>query len=173
MRCFIGIPVPPALAATLAATPFSLPARPVPENNLHLTLAFLGERSRSQLEPLLPALESVLTRLPAFTVTLTTLDAFPEPGARIWAAHARREPALLALHGTIWHLLTQAGLDAESRPFLPHVTLARGAAPLRAEARPGPWVLPVDSVMLYESPPDGHYQVLKEWPLATSSCRSG
>ncbi|HCJ65458.1 MAG TPA: RNA 2',3'-cyclic phosphodiesterase, partial [Alcanivorax sp.] len=56
MRCFIGIPVPPALAATLTANPVPPTARPVPAANLHLTLAFLGERSRSQLEPLLPPL---------------------------------------------------------------------------------------------------------------------
>ena len=163
MRCFIGIPVPPSLASTLTATP--APARPVPAGNLHLTLAFLGERSPAQLEPLIPALKAALTRLPAFTVTLTTLDAFREPGARVWAAHARREPALLDLHRQIWDRLGLAGIDAEPRRFLPHVTLARSAAPLQAEAKPGPWVLPVRSVMLYESPPDGYYRVLQDWPL--------
>jgi len=165
MRCFIGIPVPPALSATLTANPVPPTARPVPAANLHLTLAFLGERSRSQLEPLLPALKNALARLPAFTVTLSTLDVFPEPGARIWAAHARREPALLDLHRQIWDLLGQAGIDAEPRQFLPHVTLARAAAPLQAEPAPGPWVLPVNSVMLYESPPDGYYRVLQDWRL--------
>jgi len=165
MRCFIGIPVPPALATTLFAYPVPPPARPVPEGNLHLTLAFLGERSRSQLAPLLPALESALTRLPAFQVTLSTLDAFPEPGARVWAAHARRESALLDLHRQVWEVLGQAGIEAEPRRFLPHVTLARAASPLQAEPTPGPWVLPVNSVMLYESPPDGYYRVLQDWPL--------
>ena len=72
MRCFIGIPVPPALAATLTANPVPPTARPVPAANLHLTLAFLGERSRSQLEPLLPPLKNALARLPAFTVTLNS-----------------------------------------------------------------------------------------------------
>ena len=62
MRCFIGIPVPPALAATLTANPVPPTARPVPAANLHLTLAFLGERSRSQLEPLLPPLKNALAR---------------------------------------------------------------------------------------------------------------
>ena len=165
MRCFIGIPVPPALSATLTANPVPPTARPVPAANLHLTLAFLGERSRSQLEPLPPALKNALARLPAFTVTLSTLDVFPEPGARIWAAHARREPALLDLHRQIWDLLGQAGIDAEPRQFLPHVTLARAAAPLQAEPAPGPWVLPVKLVMLYESPPDGYYRVLQDWRL--------
>ena len=165
MRCFIGIPVPPALATTLTATPVPLPARPVPAGNLHLTLAFLGERSRSQLEPLPPPLKNALARLPAFTVTLSTVDAFPEPGGRIWAAHARRDVALLDLHQQVWSVLSQAGIEAEPLQFLPHVTLARAAAPLQAEPTPGPWVLPVNSVMLYESPPDGYYRVLQNWPL--------
>lgn len=165
MRCFIGIPVPPALAGALSSTPAPPPARPVPPGNLHLTLAFLGERSWPWLEPLLPALQAALTAAPAFTVTLSTLDAFPEPGGRIWAAHARREPALLELHGKVWEVLGQAGVEAEPRAFLPHITLARGASPLNAMPQPGPWLLPVDSVMLYESPPDGYYRVLREWPL--------
>lgn len=165
MRCFIGIPVPPPLAESLTATPAPMPSRPVPPGNLHLTLAFLGERSPDQLEPLTPLLKAILTRLPAFTVTLSTQDVFPEPSGRIWAAHARREAALLDLHRQIWHVLGQAGIDAEPRQFLPHVTLARAAAPLQAEPTPGPWVLPVHSVMLYESPPDGYYRVLQEWPL--------
>ena len=165
MRCFIGIPVPPALATTLTTAPVPLPARPMPAGNLHLTLAFLGERSWTQLAPLLPALETTLTRVPGFTVTLSTLDAFPDPGGRIWAAYARREAALLNLHHQVWSVLRQAGIEAEPLQFLPHVTLARAAAPLQAEATPGPWVLPVNSVMLYESPPDGHYRVLQDWPL--------
>ena len=165
MRCFIGIPVPPPLAESLTATPAPVPSRPVPPANLHLTLAFLGERSPAQLEPLIPSLKAILTRLPAFTVTLSTQDAFPEPGGRIWAAHARREAALLDLHRQIWDVLGQAGIEAEPRQFLPHVTLARAAAPLQTEAKPGPWVLPVHSVMLYESPPDGYYRVLHDWPL--------
>ena len=165
MRCFIGIPVPPALSATLTANPVPPTARPVPAANLHLTLAFLGERSRSQLEPLLPALNNALARFPAFTVTLSTVDAFPEPGGRIWAAHARRDVALLDLHQQVWSVLSQAGIEAEPLQFLPHVTLARAAAPLQAEPTPGPWVLPVNSVMLYESPPDGYYRVLQNWPL--------
>ena len=129
MRCFIGIPVPPALAATLTANPVPPTARPVPAANLHLTLAFLGERSRSQLEPLLPPLNNALARFPAFTVTLSTVDAFPEPGGRIWAAHARRDVALLDLHQQVWSVLSQAGIEAEPLQFLPHVTLARAAAP--------------------------------------------
>ena len=82
MRCFIGIPVPPALAATLTANPVPPTARPVPAANLHLTLAFLGERSRSQLEPLLPPLKNALARLPAFTVTLSTCLLYTSPSPR-------------------------------------------------------------------------------------------
>ncbi len=165
MRCFIGIPVPQALAEALAAVPVPPPARPVPPGNLHLTLAFLGDRQWSELEPLLPALEAALKPVPAFTTTLSTVDAFPGPGGRVWAAHGCQEAALMDLHREIRGVLTETGIDAESRTFLPHVTLARSASPLYTTARPGPWVLPVDSVMLYESPPDGYYRVLREWPL--------
>ena len=114
---------------------------------------------------MLPPLNNALARFPAFTVTLSTVDAFPEPGGRIWAAHARRDVALLDLHQQVWSVLSQAGIEAEPLQFLPHVTLARAAAPLQAEPTPGPWVLPVNSVMLYESPPDGYYRVLQNWPL--------
>src|SRR5690606_41886172 len=53
MRCFIAIPVPVPASARLMAIQAGLPlGAPVPEENLHLTLAFLGDMS-------LPALEAV------------------------------------------------------------------------------------------------------------------
>jgi len=165
MRCFIGIPVPEALSAALTAVPTPTATRPVPVDNLHLTLAFLGERQHRALEPLVSALQTALRPCHAFTVPLSAVDAFPGPGGRVWAAHARQEPALLDLHRRVWAALMAAGIEAEDRPFLPHITLARSASPLATTARPGPWVLPVGAVMLYHSPPDGHYRVLREWPL--------
>lgn len=45
MRCFIGIPVPADPGQALRDRPWAEGARAVPAADLHLTLAFLGERS--------------------------------------------------------------------------------------------------------------------------------
>ena len=68
MRCFIGIPVPPALAATLTANPVPPTARPVPAANLHLTLAFLGER---------------IAYMPPVTMRPLYIGCAVSPGARV------------------------------------------------------------------------------------------
>jgi 2'-5' RNA ligase len=53
MRAFLALPIPVAtLDALVAAQSRLAVGRPVPEENMHLTLAFLGEVSAGSLEEL-------------------------------------------------------------------------------------------------------------------------
>lgn len=166
MRCFIGIPVPADPGQALRDRPWPEGARAVPAADLHLTLAFLGERSHGWARSLWPALAAIAAATPAFDLTLPAVDVFPRAGGRILAARAERAPRLLALHGSIWRVLQDAGVEAETRRFLPHVTLARLPAPAESNPVPGPWTLPVRELMFYQSPPeqDG-YRALARWPI--------
>lgn len=166
MRCFIAVPVSAGLAATLGEVPGPGHGRAVAAADLHLTLAFLGERGEEWARARWPLLAELASGLPAFTLTLPDAGPFPGPGGRFWAARVAPEPALTALHGRLWRALAEAGVEPEPRAFLPHVTLARLGHATRAAAVPGPWRMPVSSLAFYESPPaGGGYRILAQWPM--------
>ncbi|MFP1684365.1 RNA 2',3'-cyclic phosphodiesterase [Alloalcanivorax sp. C16-1] len=165
MRCFIAVPVSAALAATLGKVPGPADGR-VAAADLHLTLAFLGERRGDWARALWPSLAELAVATPPFTLTLPDAGPFPAPGGRFWAARVAPEAALTDLHERLWRVLATAGVERESRPFLPHVTLARLGRATRAAPVAGPWRMPVASLAFHESPLDGGgYRVLREWPL--------
>lgn len=167
MRCFIAVPVSATLAVTLGQVPGPDPGRTVAAADLHLTLAFLGERREAWVRSLWPSLAELAAASRAFALTLPEAGPFPGPGGRFWAARVTPEPALTDLHARLWRVLAAAGVDRDRRPFLPHVTLARLARPTRAAPVAGPWQMPVTSLAVHESPPDGGgYRLLREWPLA-------
>tara|TARA_A100001391_G_scaffold80536_5_gene52436 strand:+ start:8982 stop:9485 length:504 start_codon:yes stop_codon:yes gene_type:complete len=166
MRCFIAVPVPPALAVTLGQQAVPDQGRRSAATDLHLTLAFLGERDPDWARRLWPALAGLAAATPAFNLTLTEIGPFPHREGRIWAARAEPAPPLMGLHRNLWRCLEESGVAGEERAFLPHVTLARLPGPTRAAPVPGPWHLPVTELVFQESPPDGGgYRTLKRWPL--------
>lgn len=100
--------------------------RLVPYDNLHLTLAFLGQ----QPVALLPALKDLLTRIPPATLMLTIdrLGYFPRKHIA-WAGVYDVPQVLLMLHQSLTEGLQRAGvLLKQEHDFKPHITLARDAA---------------------------------------------
>ncbi|AFT70531.1 2'-5' RNA ligase [Alloalcanivorax dieselolei B5] len=136
MRCFIGLPVPEEAGRALLRGVPEGSGRRLPLADLHLTLAFLGERELSWTQALCQQLEAILAGVQPLSLKLAHGSPFPpkgsppkgspSSGSRLWAARAFPSPALMALHGRIWRLLEDLGVDRDERGFLPHVTLARG-----------------------------------------------
>lgn len=130
MRLFVGLPVPPELARALArlAGSIELPKgrRTLPED-MHLTLAFLGEVDESALGPIereLAALHFVPLRL-----GIIGLGSFPRAG--ILFAEIEPAPALLKLQARIAGGMRRCGFALDDRPYHPHLTLARFHGQLR------------------------------------------
>jgi RNA 2',3'-cyclic 3'-phosphodiesterase len=125
MRLFVGIDLPWELREELARLRISLPgARWVPEENLHLTLRFIGEVDRTQAEDIDAALHAL--RGKRFPLTLSGIGTHSR-GARetmLWAG-VEKSPPLEHLQAKVETALQRAGQRAERRRFLPHVTLAR------------------------------------------------
>lgn len=124
MRSFVALTLPEAALAPLVALQDRLPAgRPVTEENLHLTLAFLGDQSEEALE----ALHDALSTLRAAPVTLTLSGAalFGGSKGQVVGLEADGGPALLHLHERVKARLHSAGVDFDRKRFRPHVTLAR------------------------------------------------
>jgi len=94
--------------------------------NLHLTLRFLGEISRSQVETVCMAVRCATARLDAFRIHLAGTGCFPSsrrPRA-FWIAVADASH-LIRLYEAVEEELVSAGFPRETRPFSPHLTLGR------------------------------------------------
>ncbi len=176
-RTFIAIPMPEDAAARLANLVRGLSVgRRVPEENLHLTLAFLGDVSDDGLEELHDALSGIRAR--PVELRFQGLGTFGDDRPRaVWAAVAA-EPALLDLQKQVERAARKAGLSPEVRRFVPHVTLVRmkghreDAAPLarfleeRGAGSPPPVTAVAFSLMSSRLRPEGAvYEELARYPL--------
>ena len=142
-RLFVALDLPPeqrrALAERGRLMAAELGGRPVPEANLHLTLAFLGRVPPERGDALLGALAEALTG-PAPRLEVVGTVAFPRAARATVAGVELRDPtgALEALHARIGRAVdAAAGIPPEARPLRPHVTLVRVRHPARvADAGP-------------------------------------
>ena len=124
MRLFLALPLSADLRAHLTDAQARLRAQGVRANfsrpeNLHLTLAFLGETPRARDAARVMA----ACRDAAFPLTVAGLGRF---GGVLWAG-VRPCPPLEALAEGLQAGLRAAGFSLEARPFRAHITLARQA----------------------------------------------
>lgn len=136
-RLFVALETPPALAASLLATlPRERGIRPTPAAQVHLTLRFVGEVEEGRAA----AIEEALGTIAAVVVPVRVagVGRFGRRGGILWAGVASSE-LLAALHGAVNLALREAGVEAEGRPFHPHLTLAR-CAPQAPEPLLREWV---------------------------------
>jgi 2'-5' RNA ligase len=109
--------------------------RPVDEQALHVTLAFLGSRPEEEVQPLARLLNGL--RSPAPRVCLAGAVGIGRGRPRLFALHAE-SPEAAALQAELVRAGEEAGLiEPEKRPFWPHVTVARVRPERRGSRRPG------------------------------------
>ncbi|WP_096189785.1 RNA 2',3'-cyclic phosphodiesterase [Evansella halocellulosilytica] len=96
------------------------------EQDFHLTLLFLGsftEEKRSQLWSMLK--QEVMT-IPSFSLTLSKIGTFGnEQLPRVYWAGVKENDTLKRLHKLVEQKANTVGFQVESRPFQPHITLAK------------------------------------------------
>jgi 2'-5' RNA ligase len=174
MRLFVGLELPDAIrAALLAGMGGVAGARWQRDDQLHLTLRFIGEVDRHGAADIAAALGRV--RLRPFAAELGAPGHFATRGRidTLWVG-VRPAAALAALAGRVNAALASVGIPAEPRAFVPHITVARGQImggthpdalwPQSAIPQLG-WT--VTGIALFESRM-GHggsdYQVIARWP---------
>jgi 2'-5' RNA ligase len=125
IRLFVAIEIPGELRRRMAAICQGVDrARWVPEENIHLTLRFIGEVREDVMEDIVAELSAIGGD--PFEVAVVGAGHF-ESGRRIrtlWLG-VERQPALLSLRERVDAALARAGLPPEGRKFKPHITLGR------------------------------------------------
>jgi RNA 2',3'-cyclic 3'-phosphodiesterase len=168
MRLFLALVPPPGLRERLGALADAAHARcggrRMPDESLHLTLAFLGEVGDDLAVELAEEVRSLA--IPAGRWTLDAWGHFRRPGI-VWVGGRRPDAALQRLHERLWDRLEARKLPGRPSRFIPHVTLLRRAERLEADDLPHldlEW--PYNQVTLIHSINDG--QAARYVPLARS-----
>lgn len=95
------------------------------EDNLHLTLKFLGNVSVTDISKVSDAVERAATTVSPFELTFSNCGSFPPHGRPSVLWIGAQASGLHALHAAIEEELAAVGFPHESRPFHPHLTIAR------------------------------------------------
>ncbi len=138
-------------------------ARRVPEENLHLTLAFLGEIAADRYLCYTQAAATLSP--PNFKLRLDRLGYFSK-ASLCWLAPSQPPEALFALQRKLQTAITRYGF-LDRRPFKPHVTLFRKASKLTHPQTFTPIEWHVDGFSLMQSVQQNHevrYLLLEEYP---------
>jgi RNA 2',3'-cyclic 3'-phosphodiesterase len=124
-RLFVAIDPPEEVRGALAAMGFGLPgAKWVAQEQLHLTLRFIGEVDGGAFRDIQEALAALRAR--PFLLRLKGVGHFPPRGQpRVLWAGVEPNSSLLQLRNQVEKALVRTGLEPEHRKFAPHITLAR------------------------------------------------
>ena len=174
-RLFVAIRPPDHIRDLLIDAMDDSPAlRWVGDEQLHLTLRFIGEVERPVANDIAVALDRVHS--PSFELNVVGVGKFEQRnGGALWAGVHPKAP-VGALAAKVERAIQQVGLDAEHRAYFPHITLARWNrrnaeavdAFLRrnSDLRSEPFL--VDRFILFESRLSrhgAHYEEIGEFPL--------
>lgn len=136
MRLFFAVPVPPEARATVgelmervqhAVGDGTARIRWVRVDGLHLTLRFLGPTPDDRQAPLSAAADALASAGAPFEVGLAGGGAFPnlDRPRSLWVGVGQGADRLANLADSLTAAAGECGLALDTRPFAPHLTIAR------------------------------------------------
>jgi len=165
---FFALVPPPSLRQSLAVLADDVAqrahGRPIPAENLHITVAFVGTWPLSGLSRWVDAGERCAAG--PMHVTLDTLGGFRRAGVA-WLGSSAAPGPLRDLGHCLNAELADAGI-VNDRPFHPHLTLARNCRGPFPRGSAGPFDWDVDALSLMQSHADAagaRYVALRQWRL--------
>jgi 2'-5' RNA ligase len=150
------------LSRTLGVEPFKW----VQPHNLHVTLAFLGQVGSDV--GLSVKQSAAAIAVPAFELVFDTLSYWGCPKILCLTCRQAVPDEAMVLAAALMEVALNCGLQIDTRPYIPHITLARKARYL-PDAQFEPIIWPAETFCLVEScsGPDGVcYKVIQQWPLS-------
>lgn len=94
-------------------------------DNLHLTLAFIGEVTQDRSGPLRQIAETL--KITPFELKLQGLGRFRRDGGDILWVGIEENKSLASIYNKLGGQIAEAGFTVEKRKFTPHLTLIREA----------------------------------------------
>ena len=106
-------------------------AKWITEDQMHLTLKFLGNTDKSEIQKISDALSDIADNFNSFKINFSEIGAFPNMNrpAVIWLGIDKGAGILKMLNEKIETALEKIGFRQENREFKPHLTLARIRSP--------------------------------------------
>ena len=110
-----------------AASARGLDVRWVAPQNLHVTLAFLGQVTEPMVAAIEDGLEPISRKLAPFELVAKGLGVFPDAARPrvVWVGLVDPSGTLVRLHAAVSEVLGRMGFDLEDKPFRSHVTIGR------------------------------------------------
>lgn len=132
--------------------------------NLHVTLKYLGETELA-VDALVAAARPACASVGPLELTVGEVGSFGRPPRVVWLGlEGAGRPRLCLLAAAIDEACHRLGFPRESRPFAPHLTLARVRRGQRTRRPDGVEVTParlsVDAIGLWQSRPGQGYREL-------------
>ncbi len=157
------------LALTAQVAPLIVGAQPMPAENLHATLCFVGAIEPDRLDDLRSAAAGVRGRPVA--LSFDTLEHWSVPKV-LCATASQESPPATALATALGEAAVAAGFSPDIKPFRAHLTLAKKFRGDLSVAFPRslapPTIVRCDQFVLMESRRDDSgsvYSAVDSWPL--------
>ena len=124
-RLFLALRLDNSTRALLSGLGAQVPgAHPVSEEQLHLTLRFIGEVDGATFRDIREGLWGLPA--PPVVLSISGVGHFPPRGKpRILWAGVEPSAELASLRNKVNHILRECGISPEERKYHPHITLAR------------------------------------------------
>jgi 2'-5' RNA ligase len=145
----------------------------VQPHNLHVTLVFLGQTDEDVELSVKQSVPSISAQ--PFELTFDCLSYWSRPKILCLTCRQPVPEAASMLAFALETVAANCGLQTDTRPYMPHITLARHARYL-PEVNIEPIIWRAEAFCLIEScsKPDGvFYKVIQQWPLIKPSTNPG
>lgn len=132
---------------------------------IHLTLRFIGSVTNDVAASLQEAVETV--SVAPFELHFDQLGYWPRPRV-VWCMPSSVPQEMTDLAIQVEQACRDCGLSAESRPYVPHLTLMRNVRRRPREQQMPLISWPIENFALVQSetlPQGAVYTVLRRWPL--------
>lgn len=144
---------------------FGMFAKPVPMENLHLTLCFLGDVSQHQEQQLIILTDQIQAQV--INMDFSDIGVFSKPGVLYMAPCGDFSPAT-KLAAILNKFALQLSIKVEKRAFKPHITLFRKVKSLPGVEQPPLFSIQFRNLVLYRStrgPNSVIYRDVASWAL--------
>lgn len=134
------------------------------DENIHLTVLYLGKISLNQMQQIVNCAEQA--KRVGFELLFNQINCFKRNNI-VWMGSEQCPPELMQLREYLCECASQLQLKWDKQPFRPHITLARKAhLERKMTIRPIDWQVKYFDLLASEQQRDGvQYQIVKRFNL--------